>query len=91
MIPSGVLIVDLITKEAAYANQELERLMSPILSKGLSLKEGLSSFQQHVLGNSNKCQGMNLWDYLLAAKESERLFKSKKPKRYLEVKVQLIN
>lgn len=111
MIPNGVLIVDLVTKEAAYANRELERLISEIKGAGLTLKERICSFRKHdregsairagkysdssYTSNSLSKQGINLWDYLFSTKalepQSESVFKLSSPKRYLEVKIQVIN
>jgi len=62
MIPNGVLIVDLVTREAAYANKELERLMSQIKCTGLTLKERICSFRKHGREEGSPHQGAKYSD-----------------------------
>ncbi len=46
IIPNGILILDILSKDIAYANKELEKLISQVKCSSLSLKDRIFTFKK---------------------------------------------
>lgn len=88
------------SQEIVFSNSEMEKLVR--VNKSISLKDSVCNFLMHRQQESESSKGTessrgsfnlqkrNLWDYLVGRHEQlpslDTVFKSKEPKRYIQVK-----
>ena len=97
MIPNGVLLINKASQAVAFANKEIMSILQA--TKFSNIKQKAIDFFTHELDCSQKSVENQLWNYLTTGIQSnkevkievDKVFKSKNPKRYIQVKTSLIN
>ena len=97
IIPNGVLLINKASQAVAFANKEIMSILQA--TKFSNIKQKAIDFFTHELDYSQKSGENQLWHYLTTGIQSskdvkiedDKVFKSKNPKRYIQVKTSLIN